>query len=233
MDDSETIVMQFLQQQGYSNIVYEPDGNVTPDFLINGTIAIEVRRLNLNTHINGIIGGKTQLYHNLYNWLERLGSPVKKESLLLEFRCNEKVLPWPDLSRDLQHVLSVFAEKADNTQKILYKSPNAVLSYIGKTGRPQPSQFVLQSFIQLPGDAPVFQQLMAENIRYCMEEKARKTYKKRRKYEQWWLALVDHAGFDPGDMNESVMQALLPSQQREWDKLLVLDHGDPGRFMLL
>jgi len=28
--------------------VYEPDGNTPPDFLVNGTIAVEVRRLNQN-----------------------------------------------------------------------------------------------------------------------------------------------------------------------------------------
>jgi hypothetical protein len=46
MDASESLVRDFLLQRGYADIVYEPDGKVPPDFLIDGRIAVEVRRLN-------------------------------------------------------------------------------------------------------------------------------------------------------------------------------------------
>jgi len=48
MDSSERIVYQYLSYQGFSDVAYEPDGNVPPDFLLNGRIAVEVRRLNQN-----------------------------------------------------------------------------------------------------------------------------------------------------------------------------------------
>ncbi len=48
MDTSESLVRDFLLYRGYADIVYEPDGNVPPDFLIDGRIAVEVRRLNQN-----------------------------------------------------------------------------------------------------------------------------------------------------------------------------------------
>ena len=37
---------EYLELQGFKDIVFEPDGNVTPDFLISGRIAVEARRLN-------------------------------------------------------------------------------------------------------------------------------------------------------------------------------------------
>jgi len=44
MDSSERIVYEYLSSQGFSDVAYEPDGNVPPDFLLNGRIAVEVRR---------------------------------------------------------------------------------------------------------------------------------------------------------------------------------------------
>ena len=48
MDRSEQIVSEYLLHRGFRDVVYEPDGNTTPDFLIDGRIAVEVRRLNQN-----------------------------------------------------------------------------------------------------------------------------------------------------------------------------------------
>ncbi|WP_455757681.1 hypothetical protein [Sulfurimonas sp.] len=39
---------QYLQTLKYKKLEYEPLGNVTPDFVIDNKIAIEVRRLNKN-----------------------------------------------------------------------------------------------------------------------------------------------------------------------------------------
>ena len=46
-NEDEKIVYKYLQSLGYTDIIYEPDGNIPPDFLIDDTIAVEVRRLNL------------------------------------------------------------------------------------------------------------------------------------------------------------------------------------------
>jgi hypothetical protein len=48
MDESETLALKYLQSQGFINIKFEPDGNRPPDFLVDDTIAVEVRRLNQN-----------------------------------------------------------------------------------------------------------------------------------------------------------------------------------------
>ncbi len=46
MDREEELVSKFLKYKGYNNIIYEPDGNIPPDFLVDNSTAIEVRRLN-------------------------------------------------------------------------------------------------------------------------------------------------------------------------------------------
>lgn len=48
MDETELRAHQALLHMGYSeaNIVYEPEKNQPPDFLVEGKFAVEVRRLN-------------------------------------------------------------------------------------------------------------------------------------------------------------------------------------------
>jgi len=80
MDEQEKIVKQYLESQGYSSIVFEPDGQTTPDFLVNDYIAIEVRRLNQNYE-------KKETYCGLE---DGIGLYDSVERLLKEF--NEKFI---------------------------------------------------------------------------------------------------------------------------------------------
>lgn len=47
-NEDELRAKKYLQTLHYTTLEYEPLGNVTPDFVIDGKIAIEVRRLNKN-----------------------------------------------------------------------------------------------------------------------------------------------------------------------------------------
>ena len=63
----EKIAETYFKSIGFKNIVFEPKGNRTPDFVIDGEIAIEVRRLNQFHNGNPI----EKVKHNLI--------PKKKE----------------------------------------------------------------------------------------------------------------------------------------------------------
>lgn len=47
-NEEELRAQEYLLSLDYTDIVYEPLGNVTPDFVIDKSIAVEVRRLNRN-----------------------------------------------------------------------------------------------------------------------------------------------------------------------------------------
>lgn len=47
-NSDELRAKQYLQTLSHTKLEYEPLGNVTPDFLIDGKVAVEVRRLNRN-----------------------------------------------------------------------------------------------------------------------------------------------------------------------------------------
>ena len=46
MKREEKIANDYFITQGFDFIQHEPDGNIPPDFLLNHSIAVEVRRLN-------------------------------------------------------------------------------------------------------------------------------------------------------------------------------------------
>ena len=55
-NEDELRAREYLQTLRYTTLEYEPLGNVTPDFVIDNKIAIEVRRLNKNyVSDNGLV----------------------------------------------------------------------------------------------------------------------------------------------------------------------------------
>ncbi len=46
MNREEKITENYLKSLDYRDVVFEPDGNISPDFSIDDRIAAEVRRLN-------------------------------------------------------------------------------------------------------------------------------------------------------------------------------------------
>ena len=57
MNRDESIAETFLKSLGLGTVTYEPDGNISPDFLLDSRIAIEVRRLNENVNVGGQVRG--------------------------------------------------------------------------------------------------------------------------------------------------------------------------------
>jgi hypothetical protein len=46
MKPEEISTNKYLKNLYGGNVVFEPDGNIPPDFLVNSVYAVEVRRLN-------------------------------------------------------------------------------------------------------------------------------------------------------------------------------------------
>ncbi|MFY8019619.1 MAG: hypothetical protein ACOVP1_00425 [Bacteroidia bacterium] len=53
MKQEESIAISFLSSFCEDEIIYEPNGNRTPDFTIGKKIAVEVRRLSQTISVNG------------------------------------------------------------------------------------------------------------------------------------------------------------------------------------
>ena len=76
----EKLVIDNLTHQGYENILFEPDGNVPPDILVDDKIAIEVRRLNQNQKTENGFKGLEQDEFSVHGILRRIMKEVSDEN---------------------------------------------------------------------------------------------------------------------------------------------------------
>ena len=83
-DETELLAQEHLQKR-FEKTIFEPDGNVAPDFLVNDIIAVEVRRLNQNENTTGEMRG-----------LEESSIPLSKgiEKILEKFNDSETDHSW-------------------------------------------------------------------------------------------------------------------------------------------
>src|SRR5687768_10958381 len=108
MDASEAIVEKLLTHMGFTNVVYEPDGNVPPDFLADGQVAVEVRRLNQNHDSGNGKRGLEEVAIPLWQKIEQLVNslgPYAGESWFLFFRFSRPIKPWKELGPKLRSAL--------------------------------------------------------------------------------------------------------------------------------
>ena len=67
---------QYLQTLQYTKLEYEPLGNVTPDFLIDKKVAVEVRRLNWNYIKDERLVGLESFKISTINTIKKSNSPL-------------------------------------------------------------------------------------------------------------------------------------------------------------
>jgi len=233
MDDSETVVRQYLEHSGFKSIVYEPDGNVPPDFLADGRIAVEVRRLNQN-----YVSGRGQL-----EGLEttRIATQRKFDRLLLSFGpsrsgaswfvvCHiERPVPrWKDIEAELRRRLETFRDNESEQRLCEMKiAPGLRIAIIHKASRPHPTFFV--SGGGSDGDTGGFVlEETQKNLRLCVEDKSRRIAPVRHKYPEWWLVFVDRIGFGVDGCDELLFRAHL-AVEHDFQRVILLDPLDATR----
>src|SRR5437867_7019158 len=106
MDSSERIVSEYLSHHGFRDVVFEPDGDRTPDFLLNGRIAVEVRRLNQNEDTpngpRGLGEGAIPLQAKVSRLLGTLGSSDGGETWYVVYSFRRPLPPWDELANALR-----------------------------------------------------------------------------------------------------------------------------------
>ena len=105
MDVDEKLVARYLAHLGYKKIVYEPDGNVPPDFLADDYIAVEVRRLNqtdaTGTTVQGLEEVAIPLWQKVTALALSFGPPIHGVSWFVFFRFSRPVEHWKTLKPKL------------------------------------------------------------------------------------------------------------------------------------
>ncbi len=223
MDRSEKIVFEYFSNQDFCDVVYEPDGNIPPDFLINGRIAVEVRRLNQNEETpnghRGLENVAIPLQAKIRALLKTLG-PSNGESWYVMYRIRRPLPPWNQLASMLRSELASFCNNNNSNDTTIAISPSFFVTLI-KASKPFSDLFVLGGFADSDSGGFILAEL-SRNIKICVTEKTRKIECVRSKYPEWWLVLVDHIGYGIDKRDCEELRQLLQFEH-SWDKIVLVN----------
>jgi len=222
MDDSETLALSYISSIGYSSITYEPDGNIPPDFLVDGKIAIEVRRLNYNRitesgKSQGVENSQFAVLRMMNELLPLLGSSDTGRSWWVTYRF-KRPIPHLDILRNkVRDALQTFREGASEESE-LQIADHFVLNLLPPTDV-RSNCFSVGGFTDMDVGGWLIP-LLEQNIRICVAEKSKKIAKVRARYSEWWLILIDHIGFGS---RESI------HVDHDWTKVILVNPLNPKK----
>ena len=235
MDATEQHVENHFKHRGYTDIRYEPDGNIPPDFLLDARIAVEVRRLNQNhfdgTDSKGLEEVAIPLWKRIKGLIESFGPPTSGESWFVYFRFSRPVEPWKSLEPKLRSGLQSVLSSSSRSRSVVATGQGVELEVFCPTSTPHASLFVMAGCSDQQSGGWLLAE-MKTNISHCASEKTRKIAKFQSKYPVWWLALVDHIGHGLDDFDREMFREKV-SVEHSWDQIIVIDPRDHRRWLEL
>lgn len=224
MDDSEKAVENYLAYLGLERIVYEPDGNVPPDFLVNGRVAIEVRRLNQNegteSGFRGLEEVAIPLQMRVRKLLASLGPPRSGSSWFVHYTVRRPVPAWDVLRPAIRKHLIAFRDDRSGGRSTTITVADSVQIELIRASRAHATCFVSGGYSDDDSGGWVFEETR-KNLRLCIDEKTLKIAHVRCKYPEWWLILVDRIGYGVDDCDRELFHKHLRIKH-SWDKVILL-----------
>lgn len=231
MDAAEALTEKFLQHRNFTSIVYEPDGNVPPDFLVEGNIAIEVRRLIQHEDSTGRDRGITEtaipLLAKLQALLASLGAPNAGKSWFVAVRFSRPLEDWRTLRPRLHAWLEAF-KNGSQTEGAARDFGDGFTVQVALAAAPHAQLFLLGIFTDFDSGGWLLAELQ-RNLDICIAEKTRKIAGVRLKYPTWWLVFVDHIGLALDEFDRVQFREVV-SLVHTWDKVILLNPGDPTHW---
>lgn len=225
----EQIAQTYLETLGLGPPLFEPDGNIPPDFVIGDQIAVEVRRLNQHFESSKGHEGLEIAELGIGNFVEKLlpryGPPTGGRSWFV-FYSFRRPLDWRQLKREIRSALANFAPTGDEpvefTFQRLFKMDLSLATHRHS------KKFLLGGYSDWQAGGFVGAEIV-RNARLCAEEKARKIALYRSRYATWWLLLVDRIG---PQLNAHERQGLVGEVPHgPWDRIILLDPDNFDRSL--
>jgi hypothetical protein len=224
VDTAEELAFEFLRELVGNDVRYEPDGNVPPDFLVNSTIAVEVRRLNQTVETaerqESLEIGAIPLLNTIRRVLEALGPSDDGNSWFLSYRFGRPVPAKREIEKELKSFLTSF--RRDKVEaKTNAKLPCGLSIRLFPASANQGDEFVLGGYTDKDSGGWLLHEL-ERNLKICLAEKSAKTAAYRHRYPEWWLVLVDHIGYGLGKMDQELLaaRALI---NHDWSRVFLVD----------
>lgn len=236
MDDSERLAEDFLRKFGFKDVVFEPDGNVSPDFLCDGRVAVEVRRLNKSHDDGG--GGKpiglevtsVPLLKSFRKYLASLGpAQPSKPCVLVNYSFRRPVPRWKILEREIDAILRPLIETPPEQVRTFHlKVGNEFsITVIPARGRYE-DFFVLSGYSDSESGGWLLDEIN-KHLKLYIAEKTEKITANRAKYPVWWLLMPDHIAYGLDEFEQGLFGDADDLDPGNFDRVILLDPRDASR----
>ena len=212
----EQIALDYLTACGHKEIVFEPDGNVPPDFSVGRSVAVEVRRLNENRSGKGLEQDGVPLHQALKSVLAEFDQPEEVDCYWLAYRFHRPVGTIKSIKQNTRQGLDQFLKTTPPTPHEIQLSVNISLTVLNANQKSF-YRFRIMSWSDLDSGGWV-KYLYPQNIHHCIQEKTAKIQPYWANYREWWLLLVDAIGISLDKIE--ISDVVKPS---DWKKIIVID----------
>lgn len=193
MKQEEKLVKQFLEEQGFKTIDFEPLGeSKAPDFRIDGNIAVEVRRLNKHVLVNNKIQPIENLEYKFvpkfHKLLYSMDNPDLEYSIGVSLNYKRPIETDKELFKGIRKSiikstkLEIFGVEIEYNDQIKYE----LIKGNGKTEKTY--NLIIWSDYDKGG---IVQDARYMAAKICVNEKAEKLIGLSEKFSALWLILVD------------------------------------------
>jgi hypothetical protein len=225
MKREERIAYEYFMSEGYDTIQYEPDGNVPPDILLNGAIAVEVRRLNQhfkNRKDIPLENLEYQLIPRITNLVKSFQAPGINSSAFLTITYSRPLKVDKDLIADIKTVLKTHVNSIGETKE--YSLRENLKIRIWPTKRKLSAIYnigVLNDY----DTGGFIVGIVHQNLKIVVEEKKSKIDPYYKRYKEWWLVLIDRIGFTLSEEEIDQLKSL-PIEIYPFKKLILISGFD-------
>jgi hypothetical protein len=196
MDETEQRAEAYLVAKGFPAPVFEPDGRVPPDFLVDGRIAVEVRRLTQLTRSNARPEALEELTIPLITRIQALAAtfgPPDTEAWLLTLDFKRPLPRWRHLHGPIYAFLQEVQRLGPGGALEAEIHPNLRLE--ASPGSPvRTDMFHLGVTHDKDSGGWMWEELEL-SLKHAIEEKTSKVAPYQERYPEWWLLLLDHVTY--------------------------------------
>jgi len=223
LKQEEKIAKTYFKSIGFENIEFEPNGNRTPDFVIDESIAIEVRRLNKFYGGKPIEGVQYNLIPKIINQIGSFGKNDHKTSAFVGIKYSRPVKFNKAIKEKLNSILETHSFfMADEKEYIL--SNNLIIKIIPSLEKLN-SQYQFGISTDLNQGGFVLSDVY-NSLKFIIPEKTKLIGKFKTEYKIWWLALVDNIGNGLSE-NELIQLRKSIDFDLNFDKVFIISKSNP------
>lgn len=224
MNRDEEKALKYLHSLTH-DIIFEPDGNIPPDFLINHNTAVEVRRLNQQYRTGITVVGLEEhsipLLTAIKNELKNYPCTDEHQSYWLSISFKRATGKIKNIKKNLLLAISAFETQNENIPFSYNLSENVTLDFLGSRSKKDQKYKIGVEDDQDNGGWIIH--TYTEEIDHCIQEKKKKITPYRCRYKIWWLILVDHIYLADADDYKEIQQDIVKPEC--FEKVIVVDTG--------